>query len=214
MVPTVPGLVSEMVVPWKSAGVSLPERARATRSSNAATYSWKGQRAGVLDVGHHQAARAVLAGDVHGDAEVHLRAHDAVRLAVALGVGVVERGQFAESLHHGPADDVRVGDLALAGDGAVLIDDAAVLVHHLDGDGALRSGQRNGDAGRHVLGNAAGGAAQGLKLLAGAGLDRRRARPAPGRKPRGRAPLAPWPLPVSNRCFQLSSTVERSRRYC
>ena len=35
MVPTVPGLVSEMVVPWKSAGVSLPLRARATRSSNA-----------------------------------------------------------------------------------------------------------------------------------------------------------------------------------
>ena len=28
MVPTVPGLVSEMVVPWKSAGVSLPVRAR------------------------------------------------------------------------------------------------------------------------------------------------------------------------------------------
>src|SRR5580698_10418502 len=29
-----------------------------------------------------------------------------------------------------------------------------------------------------------------------------------------RAPLAVWPLDDSNRCFQLSSTVERSRRYC
>ncbi len=41
IVPTVPGLVSEIVVPWKSAGASLPLRARDTRSSNAVTYSWK-----------------------------------------------------------------------------------------------------------------------------------------------------------------------------
>ena len=73
MVPTVPGLVSEMVVPWKSAGVSLPARARATRSSKAVTYCWKFERAGVLDVGHHQAAAAVLAGHVDGDAQVDLR---------------------------------------------------------------------------------------------------------------------------------------------
>ena len=73
MVPTVPGLVSEIVVPWKSAGVSLPLRARATRSSNAVTYSWKAQRPGVLDVGHHQAAPAILARHVHRDAQVDLR---------------------------------------------------------------------------------------------------------------------------------------------
>ena len=38
-VPMPPGLVSEIVVPWKSAGVSLFERARVTRSSYAARYS-------------------------------------------------------------------------------------------------------------------------------------------------------------------------------
>ncbi len=134
----------------------------------------KRQRRGVLNVRDHQAAGAVLARHIHGNAEIHLRAQDAIGLAVALGIRVVQRGQIAQGLHHRPADDVSVGDFALAGDGAVLIDDAAVLVHHLDGDGALRRGERNGNAGPHIFGNAAGGAAQGLKLLAGAGLDRRR----------------------------------------
>ena len=80
MVPTVPGLVSEMVVPWKSAGASLPLRARATRSSKLSTILREIQRAGVLDVGHQQVARAVLARDVHGDAQIDLRMHHAGRL--------------------------------------------------------------------------------------------------------------------------------------
>ena len=82
---------------------------------------------------------------------------------------MVQRREFAERLHDGPADDVRVGNLALAEQRAVLIDDAAVLVHHLDRDDALRSGQRNGDAGGHVLGDGAGGAAQRLQFFAAAG---------------------------------------------
>ena len=41
LVPTVPGLVSESVVPMKSSGEIVPLRARATRSSKAATKSAK-----------------------------------------------------------------------------------------------------------------------------------------------------------------------------
>ena len=91
MVPTVPGLVSEMVVPWKSAGVSLPVRARATRSSKAVRYSWKLSAPAFLMLGTIRLRRAVLAGDVDGDAQVDLRLHHAVGLAVFFGVGVVER---------------------------------------------------------------------------------------------------------------------------
>ncbi len=166
MVPTVPGLVSEMVVPWKSAGVSLPVRARATRSSKAVRYSWKLRAPAFLMLGTIRTAGAVFARDIHGDAQIDLGPHDAVGLAVFFGVGVVEAGKLFECLHHGPADEVGVGDFALADQGAVLVDDAAVLVHHLDGDGALRGGQGNGDAGGHVLGDFAGDAAQGLKLFA------------------------------------------------
>ena len=96
IVPTVPGLVREMVVPWKSAGVSLALRARATRSSKAVTYSWKLSAPAFLMLGTIRLRRAVLAGDVDGDAEVDLRMHDAEGLAVAFGVGVVEGGDFLE----------------------------------------------------------------------------------------------------------------------
>ena len=48
------------------AGAARPGRRRR------ATYSLEAERAGVLDVGHHQVARAVLAGHVDGDAEVDL----------------------------------------------------------------------------------------------------------------------------------------------
>src|ERR1039457_3685430 len=127
----------------------------------------KTERARVGDVGHHQAARAVLARPVDGDPEVHLRPHQAEGLAVAFGVGVIDSGHFFQGFDNGPADQVGVGNFAAADEGAVLIDDAPVLIHHLDGDGALRGGERNLDAGRHVFGDASGGAAQGQQLLAG-----------------------------------------------
>ena len=151
--------------------MSLAERARATRSSKAARYCVEGERAGVLDVGDHQAARAVLAGDIDGDAEIDLRTQQTIGLAVALGVGVVERGDFRQRFDDGPSHDVRERDFALARDGAVLVDHAAVLFHHLHRDGALRGGERDEHAGRHILGDASCGAAQGLKLFAGGGLD-------------------------------------------
>ena len=98
MVPTVPGLVSEMVVPWKSAGVSLPRAGARHQVVEGGEVFLEVERAGVLDVGHHQAARAVLAGDIHGDAEVDLRPHHAERLAVLFGVGVVEAGTSSRAL--------------------------------------------------------------------------------------------------------------------
>ena len=70
------------------------------------------ERAGVLDVGDHQAAGAVFAGDIDGDAQVDLRAHHAEGLAVLFGVGVVQGGELLERLDDGPADQVGVGDFA------------------------------------------------------------------------------------------------------
>ena len=53
-------------------------------------------------------------------------------------------GFASTALHDGPSDEVRVGDLALAEQGAVVVDEAAIFVDHLDGDDALRGGQRDG----------------------------------------------------------------------
>ena len=50
-VPTVPGLVSEMVVPSKSSSVSLLLRARATMSSNASMYCAKLSESAFLTLG-------------------------------------------------------------------------------------------------------------------------------------------------------------------
>jgi hypothetical protein len=130
------------------------------------------ERSGILDVGHHEAARAVFARDVDGDAEVHLGVQHAEGLTVALGVSMVESGNFFQGFDDSPADKVCVRDFAAADERAVLVDDAPVFVHHFDGDGALRGGERNGDAGRHILGDTSGGAAQGYELLAGCGFGR------------------------------------------
>src|ERR1017187_7426741 len=91
---------------------------------------------------------------------------DAEGLAVLFGVGVVEGGGVFDGLDEGPSDEVGVGDFARAEEGAVLVDDAPVLVHDLDGDGALGSGEGDGEGGRHVLGDAGGGASQQLEGFA------------------------------------------------
>src|ERR1017187_8702204 len=92
---------------------------------------------------------------------------DAEGLAVLFGVGVVEGGEVFDGLDEGPSDEVGVGDFAPAEEGAVLVDDAPFLVHDLDGDGALGSGEGDGEGGRHVLGDAGGGTAEGLDGLVG-----------------------------------------------
>ena len=56
---------------------------------------------------------------------------------------------------------------------AVQVDDAPVLVDHLDRDDALRGGDRDRQAGGHVLDDAGGGAAERDDLVVG-GCFRRR----------------------------------------
>ena len=147
-------------------GRGRPDRRRRS------TYSWKFSAPAFLMLGTIRLRAPSLPGDVDGDAEIDLRMQHAEGLAVLFGVGVVEPGDVFQRLDDGPADEVRVGDFAAADQRAVLIDDAPVFVHHFDGDGALRGGERDGDAGRHILGDASGGAAQGLQLLAGGGFGR------------------------------------------
>ena len=126
------------------------------------------QRAGVLDIGHHQAAMAVLAGDVHGDAEVDLTAHHAMRRAAELGVGVVDARQSFQGAHDGPGRKMRVADLRFAMQLAHLVQQTAILVDHFHRDGALRSGRRDSQAEDHVLGDAQRRALQRHKLIGGA----------------------------------------------
>jgi hypothetical protein len=76
---------------------------------------------------------------------------------------------------------------------AVIVNDAAIFVHHLDGDGALGSGQ--GTAMLADMFSAILPAAESSRAGAGA------------------AGFTVTPLDFSKTCFQLSSTVERSRRY-
>ncbi len=81
---------------------------------------------------------------------------------------MVQGGVGDDGLHDRPADQVRVGNLALAEQRPVVIDEAPVLVNDLDGNDSLRSRQRNGRADRHVLGDARGSSAQGHQFF-GAG---------------------------------------------
>ena len=111
-------------------------------------------------------------GDVDRDPEVHLRPYNAERLAVLFGVSVVEARKIVERFDDCPSQQVRVRDLAFSDEGAVLIDDPAVLIHHFYGDGALRSRERDCHAGGHIFGDLSGDPAHGLKLLSGSVIQR------------------------------------------
>ena len=136
-VPTVPGLVSVIVVPSKSSMVSLFARARVTMSSNASTYWAKFSAPASLILGTLSERDAILAFDIHRDADIDAVAHRSKRLAVGLGVGVVQARIGSNRFHDGPADNVRVGNLALADQRTVIVQDPAVLVDHLYRDHAL-----------------------------------------------------------------------------
>jgi hypothetical protein len=104
-----------------------------------------------------------------------LLADDAERLAVLLGVGVVDLRELTESADNGPADDVGVGDFALADDGALLIYELAVFVEHTDLDYALGGRRGNGEAGHHVFGDLGRDASEwGQFLVRGYGYGRER----------------------------------------
>ena len=93
-VPTVPGLVSEMVVPWKSSRRQLALAGARHDVVEGGEELVEAHGAGVLDAGHHQRAVAVLAGHVDGDADIDLAADQAMRLPVQFGVGVVDAGHL------------------------------------------------------------------------------------------------------------------------
>ena len=87
-------------------------RARPTRSSKAFRNSAKLSLCASLMFGHEQRARAVLLLDVDRDPEPHLVALDAVRLAVDLGVGVVQARERVERAQDRPGHEVGEADLA------------------------------------------------------------------------------------------------------
>ncbi len=82
------------------------------------------------------------------------------RLAVHLRIGVIESRIGSRGFDDGPADDVRVGNFALAGERPMLIYNAPVFVDHFDRNDALRGSQRDAEAGIHVLGDARSGATE------------------------------------------------------
>ena len=164
-VPMPPGLVSEIVVPWKSAAVSLLPRARVTRSSYAARYSLKVSVSARLMLGHHERAGAVGLGQVDRDAEVDVRRGDDRRLAVDLGVEHVLARELLERLDQRPADEVGEADLAAAGARHVVVDDDAVVDHQLRRDRAHARRGRDGERLVHVGGEGLGHAAEDGDLV-------------------------------------------------
>ena len=167
--PTVPGLVSEIVVPSKSWTVSLLPRARATISSNASTYCAKSSAPAFLMLGTLSERAPSLPATSTAMPMLIWLCTTRNGSPLILRVGMIERRIGWNGFDDGPADDVRVGDFALADQRAMLVHDAPVLVDHFHRNDALRSSQRNAQAGIHVLGDARGCAAEGNQLLVRAG---------------------------------------------
>ena len=87
-------------------------------------------------------------------------------------VGVVEGRHMLEGADDGPGDEVCVADLGFAVEFTPLIEQAAVFVDNLDGDGALRGRRGDAEGEVHVLGDAKGRALERDKLLAGGESER------------------------------------------
>ena len=106
VVPTVPGFVSETVVPMKSSGEIVPLRERVTRSSNALRKPGEVELVRVLDVRDEQGAASVLALHVDGDAEADGVALDPVGLALELAIRVVQARERVERPEDRPRHEV------------------------------------------------------------------------------------------------------------
>ena len=94
-------------------------------SSNAARYWPNDKLPAFLMFGTIRDDVPSFAFHVDSQSEIDLLAHDAKGLAVLLGVGVVDLPEIAERAKNRPANDMRVGNLALPDNRAVLIDQAA-----------------------------------------------------------------------------------------
>ncbi len=197
LVPIVPGLVSEIVVPWKSSTVSLLSRVRRTMSSYAVQNAAKSIALGRLDAGHEELTGAVGLLDVDRQAEVDVGRRDQVGLAVDGVEADVHLRHRLERPDQRVADQVGERHLAAAGPGQMVVDDDAVVPQQLDRHRAHAGRGRHGERGVHVLRRARRGAAQDRVrrlvarrgLLDGLGLLRDRVGRALGRL--GRLGLGP-----------------------
>ena len=105
-----PGLVSEMLVPWKSSGLSLLSRVF-DQLLVIGVEAGEVEAVGTLDRWDHQAVGAVLALDVDGDAEVDRATLDRERFALALLEGADHDREVLGGADDRPGDEVGEGDL-------------------------------------------------------------------------------------------------------
>ena len=177
-VPIMPGLVIVHVVPAKSSGEILPPRTFAISASYACQKLGEVERVGLLHARHEQRVRAVAPLHVDREPEVHvLVAHDD-RLAVLVGERRVEAGEVGERAEHRVRDEVGEAHLARAGARELVVEDLAVDLEQLGGDGAHR---RRGRARR---GSPPCSRRCARPRRAAAPARRRRARIGPGRASR------------------------------
>ena len=124
------------------------------------------ERVGAADARHHERARAVLALDVHGDAEVHPGTDRDPRLVVVLGVGAGHHVVLGRRAHDRPCDQVRERDLE-----ALLlelgVDRLSLGVERVDGKRPERGRRRHLAALVHQVRERPGGAAERLLLALG-----------------------------------------------
>ena len=145
-----PGLVSEIVVPWKSSTVSLLAAGLAHDVLVGGPEVDEVHLLGRLDRGDDEGAAAVVLLQVDGEAEVDVGRPDEGGLAVLLGEAVVHLRHEGQGLDHGVADEVGEADLAAARAGQVVVDDDAVVDEQLGRDGAHARRGRDGERDLHV----------------------------------------------------------------
>ncbi len=119
-----------------------------------------------LEVGHEQGPPPTLPGEVHGQPQVDVGVEDPGRLALDLGVGGVHLGLIGEGTDHRPPDQVGEADLAALGEPVQLVvDDAAVDLEQLGGEGPHRGRGGELPAGLHAVGDGRRRPAQDLGAL-------------------------------------------------
>ncbi len=136
-----------------------------------------------LQVRHDQRARAIFSLHVNGDAQVHVVAQDAVRLAVDQRIGSVHLRELVERLDDGPGNQVGKRDLdPLRQQG--IVDHAAVFFQHLYRHDALRGGHRQPQALLHVVHDQRRHPSNGLRFFVGCklGIDQGCGRQHPCRR--------------------------------
>ncbi len=121
---------------------------------------------GALDARDFERPGAVLACHIDGDPQVDMPARHAKGFFAALGIRLVHGRNRLDRAHNGPGNKMRIRKLALPRGRAMLIDQPPVFVDHLHRHHALAGGHRNGQAGRHIFGDAQRRAAQRDQLIA------------------------------------------------